>query len=44
VGRALRDVLVFDRGHPIYRTADLPGWTRRVFDEILSPQRKPSAS
>ena len=37
VGRALRDVLVFDRGHLMYRTADLPGWTRRVFDEILSP-------
>ena len=37
MGRALRDVLVFDRGHLIYRTADLPGWTRRVFDEILSP-------
>ena len=37
MGRALRDVLVFDRGHLIYRTADLPGWTRRVFDKILSP-------
>lgn len=36
IGRAFRNVLLFERGHLIYRSADLPKWTRRVFDEILS--------
>lgn len=37
IGRALRDVLVFERGQLTYRAADLPAWTLRVFDKILSP-------
>ncbi len=37
IGRALRDVLGFERGNLVYRTADLPKWARRVFDESLLP-------
>lgn len=37
IGRALRDVLVFERGQLVYKAADLPAWTVRVFDKILSP-------
>jgi len=35
IGRALRDVLIFERGHLVYKAVDLPEWTRRVFDQVL---------
>jgi predicted ABC-type ATPase len=34
--RALRDVLIFERGRLTYRAPDLPEWTRRIFQEALS--------
>ncbi len=36
IGRALRDVLIFERGDLVYKTADLPAWTRRIFEDVLS--------
>lgn len=35
VGRAFRDVLVFERGGPVYRAADLPAWARTLFESVI---------